>query len=321
MTHYDVFNGDADGICALHQLRLERPRASTLVTGVKRDNALLARVPAQAGDTVTALDIAMPGNRDALAALLARGVAVNYVDHHEPGDVPAHPLLSVLIDTAADVCTSVLVDRMLEGAHRPWAVVAAFGDNLPDAAQRLADRLAVPAARLARWRELGECLNYNAYGLTEADLLYPPAELYRALVPYAQPDAFIDGEPHLSRLAAARAADMARAEAVPAALDAPGVRLLRLPDAPWARRVSGTLANRLSNRDAARAQAVAVPRGDGTLQLSLRVPAASATSADAVLRPWGGGGRRRAAGIDALPEARLAALCETLERHFPGPSA
>jgi hypothetical protein len=26
MTHYDVFNGDADGPWSLHQLRLESPR-------------------------------------------------------------------------------------------------------------------------------------------------------------------------------------------------------------------------------------------------------------------------------------------------------
>ena len=36
MADFDVFNGDADGICALQQLRLSRPLASTLVTGVKR---------------------------------------------------------------------------------------------------------------------------------------------------------------------------------------------------------------------------------------------------------------------------------------------
>ena len=51
MTHYDVFNGDADGICALQQLRLAEPRDAVLVTGVKRDIALLDRVPARAGDT------------------------------------------------------------------------------------------------------------------------------------------------------------------------------------------------------------------------------------------------------------------------------
>ena len=37
MTCYDVFNGDADGICALQQLRLREPREAELVTGMKRD--------------------------------------------------------------------------------------------------------------------------------------------------------------------------------------------------------------------------------------------------------------------------------------------
>ncbi|RUM38930.1 MAG: acetyltransferase, partial [Desulfobulbus sp.] len=42
MITYDVFNGDADGICALHQLRLHDPRPDAhLVTGVKRDICLL----------------------------------------------------------------------------------------------------------------------------------------------------------------------------------------------------------------------------------------------------------------------------------------
>ena len=47
---YDVFNGDADGLCSLQQIRLAEPADSVLVTGVKRDIALLARVPAGAGD-------------------------------------------------------------------------------------------------------------------------------------------------------------------------------------------------------------------------------------------------------------------------------
>ena len=41
MTRYDVFNGDADGICSLLQLRLAAPCDAVLVTGVKRDIALL----------------------------------------------------------------------------------------------------------------------------------------------------------------------------------------------------------------------------------------------------------------------------------------
>ncbi len=48
MTTFDVFNGDADGICALLQLRLANPLESILVTGVKRDIRLLQRVDAVA---------------------------------------------------------------------------------------------------------------------------------------------------------------------------------------------------------------------------------------------------------------------------------
>ena len=47
LRHFDVFNGDADGLCALHQLRLVTPRASILVTGTKREINLLEHVVAQ----------------------------------------------------------------------------------------------------------------------------------------------------------------------------------------------------------------------------------------------------------------------------------
>ena len=66
MAFYDIFNGDADGICALQQLRLEQPRASQLVTGVKRDVRLLDRVTAAAGDELTVLDISLQANAGAL---------------------------------------------------------------------------------------------------------------------------------------------------------------------------------------------------------------------------------------------------------------
>jgi len=318
MTHHDVFNGDADGICALHQLRLDEPRASTLVTGTKRENVLLPRVRAVAGDQVTALDIAMPGNRAALVALLAAGVRVRYVDHHEPGDIPAHPLLDARIDTAADVCTSALVDRLLDGRQRRWAVVGAFGDNLPGTAHRLAATLSVDAATLERWRELGECINYNAYGLTEDDLVYRPAELYRALAGHRDPSRFLDTQPHFERLRIARADDLARAQDCRPESVGEHVRLHRLPDAAWARRVSGSLANAVFNADPTRAHVIAVPRADGgapgRVQLSVRLPAGAPVGAHEICRPFGGGGRRLAAGVDALPLAQLPALCEAIAR-------
>ncbi len=66
--YFDVFNGDADGICALHQLRLAEPRQAELITGPKRDLALLKRVTADAGDNVTVLDITVENRPDGATA-------------------------------------------------------------------------------------------------------------------------------------------------------------------------------------------------------------------------------------------------------------
>jgi hypothetical protein len=196
VTHYfDVFNGDADGICALHQLRLAQPQAATLITGVKRDISLLQQVSAEAGDQVTVLDIAMSKNQAALLDLLERDVHVRYFDHHIPGEIPQHPKLDAHIDTDANVCTSLLVNRYLNGAHLIWAVVAAFGDNMAQAARQAAVPLGLLDSQLDALRTLGECINYNGYGDTLADLYYPPAELYAIVHAYTDPFALMREEP------------------------------------------------------------------------------------------------------------------------------
>jgi len=82
MADFDVFNGDADGICALTQLRLAEPRTTTLVTGVKRDINLLKKVAADNCDRVTVLDVSMDKNHDDLFRLLKAGAEIFYVDHY-----------------------------------------------------------------------------------------------------------------------------------------------------------------------------------------------------------------------------------------------
>ena len=49
VAFYDIFNGDADGICALHQLRMTEPREAELVTGTKREIRLVERCAAASG--------------------------------------------------------------------------------------------------------------------------------------------------------------------------------------------------------------------------------------------------------------------------------
>ena len=65
--YIDVFNGDADGICALHQLRLADPRpGARLITGVKRDIQLLKQLAGTSKAHITVLDVSLDSNREEL---------------------------------------------------------------------------------------------------------------------------------------------------------------------------------------------------------------------------------------------------------------
>ncbi len=301
MTHYDVFNGDADGLCALQQYRLAHPGHTELVTGVKRDIALLTRTPAQAGDRILALDISVAPNRAALDGLLERGVKVEWFDHHLPGPLPQHPYFTAHIDTAANVCTSLLMNRHLHGAHAEWAVVAAFGDNLTASARQLAEQLELPADRLAALQALGECLNYNAYGETVADLWFHPADLFNRLHPYSRPLDFIYTDNAFTTLQEGFENDLAKAKALPPLEENPHAAVWLLPDSAWSRRVSGVFGNELANRFPNRAHAVLTPNPRGSLTVSVRAPLNKPTGAGQLCAQFAGGGREGAAGINNLP--------------------
>ena len=123
--NYDVFNGDADGIIALIQLRLSSPKKSTLVTGVKRDIGLLKQVKANHGDVITVLDISMEKNIEALKQVIDDGASVFYADQHRSGDIPTSEKLDAHIDLDANTCTSLIIDNLLNGQYRNWAITAA----------------------------------------------------------------------------------------------------------------------------------------------------------------------------------------------------
>lgn len=318
MTWHDVFNGDADGLCALHQLRLAEPRDGRLVTGPKRDVRLLARVDAQAGDSVTVLDISLDVNRAALGRLLDRGVDVTWFDHHYAGAIPDHARLSATIDTAPDVCTAMLVDRHLRGRFRAWAVVAAFGDNLRASATRLAATLSLGAAQTDALRDLGEALAYAGCGEIESDLLIAPADLYRTLHRYEEPLRFATAEPVVAMLANGAHRDLAAARSVARMGSRGRADLYALPDAAWSRRVASHFANDLANRHPARAHVVLTPDARGAWWVSVRAPLEAPHGADRLCRRFpDGGGRAAAAGISGLPATRLDEFLDALEAAYP----
>ena len=316
--HYDVFNGDADGICALLQLRLEEPLVSTRITGIKRDIALLERVHAEPGDTVTALDISMVKNSEPLSQLLANGVLVDYVDHHAAGAIPKHPNLTATISEAPEVCTALLVNGRLRGGRIEWAITGAFGDNLDEPAQRLAEKSGLQASDIASLRELGVCINYNGYGPSLDDLHFHPDALYESLFEAEQPQAFLNSST-FRQLQQGYQQDIAASAALTPVVEELAFAVYQLPDAAWARRVSGVFSNDLVRAFPARAHAVLTERHDGAFLVSVRAPFERRTGAEAVCSQFEtGGGRAAAAGINRLPADELGRLVNALAAEYGG---
>ncbi len=302
MSHYDVFNGDADGLCALQQLRLHLPvDDAVLITGVKRDISLLQQVEGAAGDSITVLDVSLDKNRDALLRLLDAGCSIEYFDHHFAGDIPAHPQLATTIDTSPETCTSLLVNDAIDGAFRGWAVAGAFGDNFHDAARQCAEPLGLSADQLILLNELGTCLNYNGYGIDIDDLHYHPEALAKAMRPYHDPFDFINNEVVYQTLHAGYHDDMGQAEALRPEVSDEKTALIIMPDEPWARRVSGVYSNLLARVYPDRAHAILTSMENGNFRVSVRAPLNTKQGADILCREFpNGGGRQAAAGINEL---------------------
>lgn len=316
--HFDVFNGDADGICALIQLRLARPVESILITGIKRDVTLLAKVSVKPGDEVVVLDISLDKNRTDLTRILNQGAQVFYVDHHMPGDIPNHPALTTLIDTDPDTCTSLLIDQHLQGRYRAWAVTAAFGDNLESKAAQVADTLSLSSTQVDQLKQLGICINYNGYGSSIEDLHFAPDALYREMAPFASPFDFISGNPAVfQKLLNGYVDDLNQAEHITPEYHSDAVAVYILPNQSWARRIIGAWANDLANKEPNRAHAILSPNKTGGYSVSVRAPLSNKTGADELCASFpSGGGRKAAAGINHLPEESLSDFIERFETKY-----
>ncbi|GAA6137242.1 hypothetical protein NBRC116583_09890 [Arenicella sp. 4NH20-0111] len=307
MIQYDCFNGDADGICALTQIRLSDPKESVLVTGIKRDIKLLDRVQSQAGDSILVLDISLDKNRSGLERVLSSGAEVFYCDHHFAGEIPTHPLLTTHISTAADVCTSLLINRKLKGQYLDWAVVGTFGDNLKQSARRLAEPLSLTESQLIQLENLGIYLNYNGYGASLDDLYFNPAELFQKTVQYKSAFEFIESDGSTFRiLEEGYLSDMNNASKSIPTHESDEAAVYMLPNQPWARRVSGVFGNELANQHPGRAHAVITEKQNGRFVVSVRAPLERKSGADEVCRQFEtGGGRAAAAGINDLDADEL----------------
>ncbi len=316
--HFDVFNGDADGILALHQFRLHTPQPeSTLVTGIKRDIKLLDKIQTVTGSRITVFDVSLDSNRDALLQLLKQNNQITYFDHHFAGAIPDTKRLTPHIDPSPSVCTSLIIDKLLKGKYRSWAVAAAFGDNLHDTALETAKAIDLGTEQIESLQELGELLNYNGYGANISDLHFPPDVLYQALHPYEDPFSFLAESSDLATLRRGFAEDMELAMDQKETCPGRNNRIYSFPNAPWARRVAGVFSNLRAREKKNAAHALIIENEDGTFRISVRAPLANRKNADSLCLTFPtGGGRKAAAGINNLPADMLDDFLSRFEATF-----
>jgi len=322
VADFDLFNGDADGIFSLLQVRQVEPRPEAQrITGVKRDTQLFKRIADQtrSGDRITALDIGMARNTSGLNAVLQSGAEVFFCDHHATGDIPQHDRLTVLTDASPETCTAYLVDQHLDGAKSAWALCGAYGDNFQALAARIASDRNV-AFPLSRLRELGELVNYNAYGLTVEDLHFHPADLFGRLLAYPDPMAFIEDAPEaLETLRNGYSSDWEIAASAREIHISNAGQILSLPASPVSNRISGLFANALVDEEPDKAFAILTRLGDenGGYRVSVRSPIARRTQgADVFAKAFGGGGRAEASGIDLLTDEDVSRFVDAFDAAF-----
>jgi hypothetical protein len=321
MTRYiDVFNGDADGICSLIQLRLAEPKESKLITGVKRDINLLKQVTSkQAKDShITVLDISFEKNSEHVLRLLQNGATIDYTDHHRTGELFKHSNLYTNINLDSNVCTALLVNNKLSNQFNAWAITGAFGDNLNASALSLAESFNYDESQISLMKQLGILINYNGYGEDLSDLYFEPAELFNILVQFETPFQFLaDKKDVFQKLELGYKSDMDKALKCAPICQSETTAVFELPNEKWARRIGGVFGNQLANEYPDRAHAVIRKKADETYIVSVRAPLNNKQGADVLVSQFpSGGGRKAAAGINALPVEMLDDFIKMFEKQY-----
>jgi hypothetical protein len=314
-----IFNGDADGIVAQHILGLETGAPDARITGRKRDIGLLRLAPPMERGRLYVMDVSLRRNLDALMALLPvmdkGGLSVTWYDHHDPGEPPAHPALTLHINQAPETCTAAIVNAVLGHKHPLWAAMAAYGDNLSATASALATAGGASSHEAALLRRVGVLLNYNAYGDEPGDALFDASDIAVRMADYASALDFCWEPSLIGPLAARFDGDRELFHQLEPIVESSAASAYLVPDEPFARRYGATWANERVMANPSQALAVIHPRKDGTYTVSIRSPrdwradegkeGAVRSAAELAKEFPTGGGRKLAAGIDVLPADQL----------------
>ena len=135
--------------------------------------------------------------------------------------------------------------------------------------------------------------------------------------PYQRALDFQQDSPIYSALVEGYQEDILKAQHIGAESITSGLRIYRLPDAAWARRISGTFSNQLANAAPDYAHIVAVPASSEQMYISVRAAKNHPYGADIFCQRFpNSGGRAAAAGINHFPIGEWDALVRTACQYF-----
>ena len=252
-----VFNGDADGLISQHLMGLSGISPSLRITGLKREIVLLERIPPLKTANIYVFDISLESNRSGLLRLLENPeIRITWFDHHESGNLPVSPRLKTHIFNTRGTCSALIVHGEVPGSDRRWAAMAAFGDNVPEAAEALLRPKRISESETALLREAGELLNYNAYGETEEDVLFQPIKIAELLSPFRDPLAFIHESGIFKPLRNQFREDEREVQNLLPHEEKGLARIYHLPAKPWARRLGASYVNRMARENPKMAVAI-----------------------------------------------------------------
>jgi len=318
MSAFDVFNGDADGVLALHQFRLAHPQESTLITGVKRDVNLIGQLRDQCDARVVVFDISLEINQQEVLAAIARGCSFTWFDHHRRGDLLDGPRLETHINLAPTCCSALLVDEYLGGQYHLWAVAAAYGDNLRELADQLSAKAGLSKNEAQSLKDLGETINYNGYGEVREDLNIWPADLYLDLKKYENPFEYSSVSKVFERIQKQKQEDeRVLGQSTELYRSKVGVVIL-LPEGSSSKRMSGIFSNDLVHNEPEMAHAILTHLdAEQGYRISIRAPLSRLEKADTLAKQFPtGGGRAGAAGVNQLPKDQLPIFFQAFEETF-----
>jgi hypothetical protein len=158
---FDVCVGDADGLCSVLQWRLHVPKATQILAVPRCSVEAMRYFQFCPGDEVLVCNLSMKARPFRAPLASAPGATVEYLDCRAQGTRPLHG--NAVGSPSTRACTSLLVDHLLRGKFRGWALVGAYGSQLKHWADRQATKLGLAEVQRGRLQRLGEVITYNAF--------------------------------------------------------------------------------------------------------------------------------------------------------------